>query len=121
MNWKRIVLIALPLLAFSAYTGLIIFTDPDGYLGFVWLALRERWAMQMLLDVGLALTLFLLWMWRDAKERRIFVWPYVIACLALGSIGALAYLLHRELRRAQEPAPGKVAGSGASSPRSSQA
>lgn len=121
MHYRRIVPIALVLAAFGAYTTWIVVTDPSHYFGFVWLALRERWGMQMLLDVGLSISLFALWMWPDAKARGIAAWPYLIACLTLGSIGAFAYLLHRELRRAQEPALGSTAGSGASSPRSSQA
>jgi hypothetical protein len=84
------------LLAFSVFTDVLVYKD--GYTGFLHLAAREPWGLQMLLDVTIALGLFVSWMIPDARRRGIVAWPYVIACVALGSIGALAYLVHRQLR-----------------------
>src|SRR5690242_20312952 len=113
MRSHRIIPLFSILAAFTAYSVWVMLTH-EGYLGFVWLALREPWGMQMIIDVGLSVGLFSIWMHHDAKERGITAWPYLIVCLLLGSIGALAYLLHCELRQA--PALGSVAGSAGSSP-----
>ncbi len=91
------VLIAL-FVGFTAWSLTVALAD--GPLGFLTLALREKWAAQMLLD--LCISLFVAWTWLrvDAKQRGITAWPYQLATLALGSIGVLAYLIHRELRGA---------------------
>lgn len=88
-------------LAFSAFTDVLVFKD--GYTGFLHVAAREPWALQMLLDVSIAIGLFTLWMIPDARRRGITPWPYVVACIALGSIGALAYLVHRTIRELRAP------------------
>jgi hypothetical protein len=83
-------------LAFSVFTDWLVLKE--GYTGFLRLSAREPWGLQMLLDVSIAIGLFLLWMVPDARRRGITAWPYVIVCVALGSIGALAYLVHRHVR-----------------------
>jgi hypothetical protein len=40
----------------------------------------------------------MLWMRSDSSERALPFWPYVLLTLALGSVGPMAYLIHRELR-----------------------
>jgi hypothetical protein len=90
-------LFALVLVAFVAFSALVTAGEP--FFGFVTMAFRERWGAQVLVDLVIACTLFIFWMVPDARGRRIPAWPYVIAILALGSIGSLAYLIHRELRR----------------------
>lgn len=69
-----------------------------GYFGFITLALREPWALQMLLDLAIALFLVAGWLRRDARARGIEAWPYLLALPFLGSISPLAYLVHRRLR-----------------------
>ena len=93
----RIVLPLVALVAFFTFSDYVALQD--GFFGFLTLALRERWGMQLLVDVGISITLFTLWMFRDAKEQRITPWPYLVACLSLGSIGALAYLVHRGVKQ----------------------
>lgn len=93
----RLVLSIAVLVVFSGYT-LGVMVSQGGPLGFVALAQREPWALQMLLDLCLMLTLFGVWMWRDAKEQRINVWPH-LALLGLGSPGPLLYLVRREWKR----------------------
>ena len=41
----------------------------------------------------IALGLFLVWMWRDAKAEGRNPWPWILITLATGSIGPLIYLL----------------------------
>jgi hypothetical protein len=52
---------------------------------------------QVFSDLVIALTLCMVWMWRDAKVVGRSVWPWLIATLALGSIGPLIYLLTRRV------------------------
>lgn len=70
----------------------------EGFVALFQLALRERWGMQMLLDLGIFYVAFCAWLVPDARARGITPWPYVAATLTLGALGALPYLLHRELR-----------------------
>jgi hypothetical protein len=69
-----------------------------GPLGFITLAGREPWAMQMLLDLCIALVFASGWMIADARRHGRAVWPFVVMTVALGSIGPLAYLLTRAPR-----------------------
>lgn len=89
------------LVAFSVFTDILVYKD--GYTGFLILAARDNWGLQMLLDVSISIGLFTLWMIPDARRRGITPWPYLIACVGLGSIGALAYLVHRQVRELRAP------------------
>lgn len=91
----RLALAGGTLLAFSAFSAFVVVEH--GYLGFVHeVALGSDWGLQVFLDLCIALFLVTSWMLRDAKSRSIPVWPYLIATLSLGSLGPLAYLVHRE-------------------------
>lgn len=91
-----LVLLVVVLAAFSLYTlGVVV---NHGYTGFLVLAASEPWGGQMFVDLVIALTLFLIWMLRDAREQGITPWLYVALLLTTGSIGALAYLVHRTAR-----------------------
>jgi len=95
----RISLPLLILLAFGTFSAELV--RADGYTGFLTVAAREKWALQMLLDVGIACTVAgFLWLVPDAKKRGIPAWPYLVATLFLGSVGLLAYLVHREVKAA---------------------
>jgi hypothetical protein len=87
------VVAALVLAGFGAFSLWVVATE--GYFGFLQAAGRERWALQMLLDLVIALTVAIGWMRGDARRRGIAMWPYVIATILLGSIGVLAYLVRR--------------------------
>jgi hypothetical protein len=84
-----------PFLAFSVWVALV-----DGPVGFLALAGREPWGLQMLLDLALALSFVTGWMVVDARRKAIKVWPFVAMTIALGSIGPLSYLLVRGSSRA---------------------
>lgn len=91
------------LAAFTLYTLVIVVNH--GYTGFLSLAMSEPWGGQMFVDLVIALTLFLVWMLRDAREHGIAPWLYVVLLFTTGSIGALAYLVHRTVRIGSESAP----------------
>lgn len=93
----RFAILVVILVLFSGFSTLV--TLDHGYSGFITLALREPWAMQMLLDLVIAFSLFISWMRRDAATRGLPFWRYAIGTVFLGSIGALAYLVHREWRQ----------------------
>jgi hypothetical protein len=97
----RLAVLCLVLATFGAYSVHVVATH--GYFGFLTLAAREPWALQMLLDVFISVGLFTCWMIPDARRRGIAWWPYLVACIGLGSIGALAYLVRRSLARAPAP------------------
>ncbi|MDC0671870.1 hypothetical protein [Nannocystis radixulma] len=84
------------LVVFTLFSVVVVLRH--GYFGFITLALREPWAMQMLLDLAIALFLVAGWLRRDARTRGIEAWPYLVALPFLGSISPLAYLVHRRLR-----------------------
>jgi hypothetical protein len=84
---------AILLAGFGALSIWVVATR--GYTGFLELAGRERWALQMLLDLVIALAFAFSWVRRDARARGIAAWPYAVATVLLGSIGILAYCVRR--------------------------
>lgn len=103
---RAIPLVALVVLVtFGAYTAWL--TATDGYTGFLILAGREPWALQMLLDVSIACLLYSLWLVPDARRHGISPWPYLALTLVAGSLGGLVYLVRRGLVARQSlPAAG---------------
>jgi hypothetical protein len=64
-----------------------------GYWG-IWINnLNHPAGQQVLADLVIALSLVMLWMWRDAKATGRNVWPWIVFTLAAGSFGPLIYLL----------------------------
>ncbi len=98
---KIAVLAAIALAAFLPYSLWVVYTA--GPVGFLPLAWREPWGMQLLLDLVLAVSIALSWLVPDAKRRGLAWWPYV-AFSALGSPTLLFYLV----RRAFAPEPTKA-------------
>ena len=82
--------------AFSIYTAIVVMNH--GYIGFLELALTGAWGAQMFIDLCIALLLFTIWMVPDAREHGIPASPYFLAILTTGSVGALAYLVHRTVK-----------------------
>jgi hypothetical protein len=48
---------------------------------------------QVFFDLVIALSLFLVWMWRDATSAGRNPWPWLVLTLSVGSIGPLVYLI----------------------------
>ena len=92
---------ALVLAGFGAFSVWVVASQ--GYFGFLALAGREPWALQMLLDLVIAATFASGWMIADARRRRITVWPYLVLTVVLGSIGILAYGVRRAFVRITPP------------------
>jgi hypothetical protein len=81
------------LVAFSLLTALALLQH--GYWGIVAPHFQSLGGAQVFVDLVIALSLFLVWMWRDARASRRNPWPWLVLTLATGSIGALLYLLGR--------------------------
>lgn len=93
MNTRQIGL-SFVLADFVAFSAYVVYHY--GYVGLFQAALANAATAQVLIDLGIALTCFVVWMLRDARERGIGAAPYLVLTLTLGSIGALAYLIRRE-------------------------
>ena len=99
MSWKQI-LLGLVLIDFLAFTGWVV--AEHGYLGFFELAMANTATMLMMVDLVIALSLFAVWMWNDARVRGARALPYLIVTALFGAAGPLLYLLVRERRLAGE-------------------
>jgi hypothetical protein len=92
----RLVALVVVFLAFTAYSVEVVVTQ--GFAALFASHAQFGWESQVFLDLVLAVTAFNLLAWPDAKRRGIAYAPYLVATIALGSIGVLAYLIHREVR-----------------------
>lgn len=79
------------LAAFSALT--VAAVVQHGYVGIFEYQFRSLAGLQVLADLGLALLLVLVWLWRDARANARNPYPWVVLTLAAGSFGPLLYLL----------------------------
>ena len=81
------------LLAFTVLSTVLVFEAGLGGLA----VLRSGWGLQVTLDLCISLFLVGGWIRRDARARGINPVPYLIALPFLGSIGALLYIVRRNL------------------------
>lgn len=93
---KSILLPAAVLAPFFAYS--VYCAETAGFFGYVPVITGSAWGIQVGLDLLLALSLFVGWMVRDAREQGLPAWPFVALILPFGSIGALAYLIVRAVK-----------------------
>jgi len=88
-------------------------SSPGGYFAFIDVSIEfatsSIWGAQILVDFLVAISIALGWVIADARKRELAYWPFVLLTLTLGSIGLLAYLIHRErvLHRANAQAGGQ--------------
>ncbi len=87
---QRLILI-ITLIAFLILTALALWHH--GYWGILEPHFQSFGAAQVLVDLVIALTLFLIWMWRDARAAGRNPWPWLVLTLLTGSIGPMFYLL----------------------------
>ncbi len=90
MNWKR-ALAAVALADFTALTAYAVYEH--GYLGFFALVFANAATVTVLVDLTIALSLVMIWMWGDAKRRGVSPIPFALLTLTLGSVGPLLYLV----------------------------
>lgn len=92
MNTKQLGVVAI-LLGFTAFTAYAVYHH--GYIGLFEQALANAATLQVFLDLTIALSVVMLWMWHDAQKQGIAPLPYIVLTLTLGSIGPLLYLVRR--------------------------
>lgn len=87
-------LIILTLILFGALSAVALWRH--GYWGIIAPHFQSFGAGQVFADLVIALSLIMIWMWRDAQAAGRHPWPWIVATLALGSFGPLVYLLTRK-------------------------
>jgi Terpene cyclase DEP1 len=87
-------LLAIILVLFGVLTTLALMEV--GYWGLFAQQLQSFAGGQVLIDLFIAVTLAMLWMWHDAKATGRNVWPWITLSLVAGSFGPLLYLLTRK-------------------------
>ena len=87
---KRTVL-AVVLIAFLALTVAAIWQQ--GFLSIFSTQFETLGGIQVFVDLLIMASIFLVWMWQDAKAARRNPWPWVLITLMIGSFGPLVYLL----------------------------
>ena len=80
-------------LAFTAFTVVVLFDF--GLIGFIEAALANGATTQVSIDLALSVVIALGFIRKDADLRGLPYWPYVVAAVLAGSIGLLAYVIHR--------------------------
>ena len=86
-------LLTIVLTLFGVLTAVALWQH--GYWGILEPHFRTSGAAQVFADLVIALTIVMVWMWRDARATGRNPWPWIVATLALGSFGPLVYLLTR--------------------------
>jgi hypothetical protein len=87
----RKIILAVTLIAFLVLTTMAVLQH--GYVGIFTQQFQSYGGAQVLIDLVIALSLFLVWMWKDARTAGRNPLPWLLLTLATGSIGALIYLL----------------------------
>jgi hypothetical protein len=90
---QRIILI-ITLIGFLALTAAAVWFH--GIWGIFEPHFKSFGGAQVFVDLIIALTLFMVWMWRDAKSSGRNPWLWIILTLLTGSISPLIYLITRK-------------------------
>ena len=65
----------------------------EGLVGIIAAIAHSYGAIQIFADLVIALTLVMVWMWRDAKNSGRNVWPWIVFTFVAGSFGPLLYFI----------------------------
>ena len=87
-------LIGITLVLFGVLSAVALWYH--GYWGILEPHFKSFGAAQVFVDLVIALTIVMVWMWRDAKATGRNPWPWIVVTLAAGSFGPLVYLLTRK-------------------------
>ncbi len=86
-------ILLLILVAFGILTAIALWVD--GLTG-IFASITSSWgALQIYVDLLIALALIMVWMYRDAKAQARNPWPWIVATLVVGVFSPLVYLLSR--------------------------
>jgi len=81
----------LALIALGAVTAVALWME--GLAGILKAIAQSYGSMQIFTDLMIALTLVMVWMWRDAKNTGRNIWPWIVITLVAGSFGPLLYFI----------------------------
>jgi uncharacterized membrane protein YfcA len=85
---------ALLIFALAAHGGITaVALWQEGLVGILAAITHNYWAMQIFADLVIALSLVLVWMWRDAKQSDRNIGPWIAFTLVVGSFGPLLHFL----------------------------
>ncbi len=98
----RFIVLLLTLAAFGVLSTLALLDV--GYLGILKPHFQSWGEAQVFADLVILAVLACVWMRRDARERGLPAWPFILLTVFLGSFGPLIYLAAREWR----PAAGRA-------------
>ncbi|MGH7899880.1 MAG: DUF2834 domain-containing protein [Candidatus Binatia bacterium] len=107
MNGKQI-LLGLVLADFVGFTLYAIYVH--GLVGLFEAVLSTTAGQLAMVDLTIALSLILIWLWQDAGRRGISPIPYVLLTLGLGSVGPLLYLIRVSGNEARSAVPSTARG-----------
>jgi len=79
--------------AFTGFTGYVLL---EYGMGWIPVAFENPVSTLLMVDLTIALSMVLGWVYFDAKARGVSPWPYIALTLGTGSVGTLLYLLLRE-------------------------
>lgn len=79
---------------FTALTAAAVWQN--GFLGIFEYQFKNFGGVQVLIDLIIALSFFIVWMWNDAKNGKRNPWPWIMLTLVAGSFGPLFYLISRK-------------------------
>jgi hypothetical protein len=83
--------VGLVLMAFADLNAYVLWQH--GFAGFWQLATANSATVAVMVDLVIALSFVVVWMWRDARRRGVGLAPYLALTAALGSVGPLLYLV----------------------------
>ena len=92
---ERTLVLSVVLAAFTAFSAYVVWEH--GVIGLMERCFDNSATTLAFVDMTIALTLVMVWMWGDAKDRGVSPVPYVVLTLMLGSVGPLLYLIRRDL------------------------
>jgi hypothetical protein len=78
---------------FTAFNGYVLLEYGMGWIN---VAFANPVSTLVTVDLFIALSMVLGWVYVDAKRRGVSPWPYIVLTLGTGSVGTLLYLLVRE-------------------------
>ncbi len=80
-------------IGFTFFTGYVLVEYGLGWIG---VAIANPVSTLILVDLCIALSMVMAWIYVDARRRGVSPWPYLLLTLGTGSVGTLLYLLVRE-------------------------
>ena len=87
-------LLILALIALGAVTAAALWQG--GLVGIIGAIAQSYWSLQIFADLVIAMSLVMVWMWRDAKSTGSIIWPWIVITLIAGSFGPLLYWITRK-------------------------